>query len=561
MDSYLNASSAPPPKKNMQEPVRPIANYHPSVWGNQFLKYASNPKQSDGGAEEQHEQLKEALRKKLVVNVANERAGEQLKLIDAIQRLGVAYQFETEIDVVLNNQLQLLNNQDDDLHMVSLRFRLLRQHGHNVSCGVFGKFKDIEGRFKECLMDDVRGLLSLYESTHMRVHKEDILEEALEFTTTHLEQVVKSPLSGSVLASQVVHALNMPIRKGLTRIEARHFIPIYQQDESHDETLLKFAKLDFNMLQKVHQREVADITMWWKDLNVSEKLPYARDRAVECYFWILGVYFEPQYSRARRILTKVICMTSLIDDTYDSYGTFEELILFTDAIQRWDVNAKNQLPEYMRHIFGELLDVYGAMEEELSKEGISYRVDYAKQIMIQLVTAYNHEAIWYHDGYVPTLEEYLEVALVSCGYIMAATTSFVGMGVKAVPKQAFDWVSSNPLMVQASSIINRLTDDRVGHELEQQRGHVASGVECYMKQHNATEEEVLVEFNKRITSAWKDMNQECLHPFPVPIHLLERVLNLARFMNIFYKDEDCYTHSNTRMKGIITSILIESIPS
>lgn len=125
---------------------------------------------------------------------------------------------------------------------------------------VFNKFKDSEGKFKESLINDTQGLLSLYESAHMRVHEEDILDEALEFTTAHLEQMLNSLSSNTLSASQVVYALNMPIRKGLTRLDARHYIPIYQQDNSHDETLLKFAKLDFNMLQKDHQRELSDIT-------------------------------------------------------------------------------------------------------------------------------------------------------------------------------------------------------------------------------------------------------------------------------------------------------------
>lgn len=69
-------------------------------------------------------------------------------------------------------------------------------------------------------------------------------------------------------------------------------------------------------------------------MDFKEKLPFARDRIVECYFWILGVYFEPKYYLARRILTKVIAMTSIIDDIYDVYGTIEELEHFTEAIQR-----------------------------------------------------------------------------------------------------------------------------------------------------------------------------------------------------------------------------------
>jgi len=35
------------------------------------------------------------------------------------------------------------------------------------------------------------------------------------------------------------------------------------------------------------------------------------------------------------MLTKVIAILSIIDDTYDSYGTIDELELFTEAIERF----------------------------------------------------------------------------------------------------------------------------------------------------------------------------------------------------------------------------------
>jgi len=66
-----------------------------------------------------------------------------------------------------------------------------------------------------------------------------------------------------------------------------------------------------------------------------QALPFARDRVVELYFWSLGVYFEPQYSVARKILTKVLCFCSIMDDTYDTYGTLDELTLLTTAIERF----------------------------------------------------------------------------------------------------------------------------------------------------------------------------------------------------------------------------------
>lgn len=45
---------------------------------------------------------------------------------------------------------------------------------------------------------------------------------------------------------------------------------------------------------------------------------------------------------------------------------------------RWDANAVNELPEYMRVCYLALLDVYVEMEEELANTGELYRVDYAK---------------------------------------------------------------------------------------------------------------------------------------------------------------------------------------
>ncbi|KAL7203885.1 hypothetical protein ACSBR2_017024 [Camellia fascicularis] len=81
-------------------------------------------------------------------------------------------------------------------------------------------------------------------------------------------------------------------------------------------------------------------------------------------------------------------------------------------------------------------------------------------------------------------------------YLMLSTTSYVGMG-EVVSKEAFDWVSNDPLIVQASSVICRLMDDMAGHKFEQKRSHVDSVVECYMKQYGASEEEVLVELHKQ----------------------------------------------------------------
>lgn len=44
------------------------------------------------------------------------------------------------------------------------------------------------------------------------------------------------------------------------------------------------------------------------------------------------------------MLTKVIAMTSIIDDIYDVYGTLEEIELFTEAIERLKLTHFLTLP-------------------------------------------------------------------------------------------------------------------------------------------------------------------------------------------------------------------------
>lgn len=123
---------------------------------------------------------------------------------------------------------------------------------------MFRKFIDEEGNFKESEKNDVEGLLSLYEASNYGIQGEDILEKALEFSTSHLESLVLNLTN--TLAARVIEALRTPVSKNVNRLVARKFIHTYQQDESHNEILLSFAKSDYNMLQKLYQKELRDIT-------------------------------------------------------------------------------------------------------------------------------------------------------------------------------------------------------------------------------------------------------------------------------------------------------------
>ncbi|KAK6119778.1 hypothetical protein DH2020_046482 [Rehmannia glutinosa] len=264
-------------------------------------------------AQETYAETIEALKKDVSrMLMSTSSSGELIKLIDTIERLGLAYHFEAEIEEKIE-QIYNIHDGDEnyDLFTTALQFRLLRQHQYHVSCDVFDDIlKDKENKFKESVSSDVEGLLSLYETAHVRIHGEDILEEAFKFTTHHLTRMM--PQLESPLKDKVKRALEQPYHRGIPIFEARVYIFIYEKDGSRDELLLKLAKVNFNYLQNLYKKEIFELSRWWDKFDLKSKLPYARDRLIECYLIGASFHFEPQYSDARKSFAKTCKM---IDDS------------------------------------------------------------------------------------------------------------------------------------------------------------------------------------------------------------------------------------------------------
>ena len=81
-----------------------------------------------------------------------------------------------------------------------------------------------------------------------------------------------------------------------------------------------------------------------------------------------------------------------------------------------------------------------------------------------------------------------------------------------------------------------------------------------MREYDVSREEAVEEARKRITNAWKDVNEECLKPTKVPMPFLMRALNMARYMDVMYKGEDSYTHAGGIMKKYIEAVLVDPVP-
>ncbi|XP_074368915.1 sesquiterpene synthase Cop-like [Apium graveolens] len=138
MSVFVQASAGPPPPKAAEpDIVRRSSNYHPCVWGDHFLAYNTPDHATPDEDTVQKIEVLKAEVKKMLLEAASQ-AQQQLKLIDDIQRLGLAYHFEAEIEAALKCMNDMYHElcggtNMNDLHFVALCFRLLRQQGYNVS--------------------------------------------------------------------------------------------------------------------------------------------------------------------------------------------------------------------------------------------------------------------------------------------------------------------------------------------------------------------------------------------------------------------------------------------
>ncbi|KAL4201788.1 hypothetical protein AMTRI_Chr02g260420 [Amborella trichopoda] len=425
-----------------------------------------------------------------------------------IQQLGIAYHFEIEIEAARGGIYRgfSANGSDDNLLVASLKFRLLRQYGYNVSSNVFNKFKDGNGNFKPSLSEDVIGMLNLYEGSHLRIQGEDIMDEALGFCVEHLS----------------------------TASQTRHYIEVYKEDPQRDQDLLEFAQRDFNMVQSMYKGELKEVSRLWRELDMEKELAFARDQIHHWFMWPVAIVPEPQYSKCRVDMTKAISFIYLIDDIYDVYGSMDELELFTQAITR-EIHC---LPKYMKVCYLALHDVIRDIAQKIHKKHGLDITDHPRQAWTSLCEAFLVEAKWYRSGQVPRAKKYSKHAVTSTGVHVVLIHMYFLMEHK-VTRETAQLISNVPPFIRCSATIFWLWDDLSTSMEERERGDDASYIESYMKEHEDESEESAREHTTNlIITMWKKLIHESLKPSPFPHSFTISVLNISRLAQIVYQNQE-----------------------
>ncbi|XP_023755106.1 R-linalool synthase QH1, chloroplastic [Lactuca sativa] len=519
--------------------VRRSANYVPSLWSFDHIqslpiKYKGNDYTS------RRDSMMEAV-KALIGNVRKPLT--TLELIDDLQRLGIAYHFRYEISYLLEKIYHNFYHTHDkwnsmNLNLKALGFRLMRQHGYYVTEEIFCNFKDHIENLKPHLYEDMICMLNLYEASYHSFENESILDHVRDFTTIYLKDNFEYIPEN--LSSLVTHALELPLHWRVPRVEAIWYIEEYEKRNSMNPTMVELAKLDFNMVQAIHLEDLKHSSRWWRDICWEKKLSFARDRLVENLLWAVGINYLPHFSEERKTLLTVGALITTLDDVYDVYGTLDELYQFTDAINKWDINLVDELPDYMKICFHGFYNSMNHISYNALTQTGFFILPYLKKTWADLCNSYIVEVRWHHSGHTPTLEEYLENGYKSVGapVILMHLSFLTSIGATEEILQGIEGAEN---IVRYSSLILRLADDLGTSSDEIARGDNPKSIQCYMHETGATEEEARKYIELLINKTWKKLNKarggaKCRFLW----EFSNGATNLARVAQFMYSNGDGY---------------------
>ncbi|KAG8369466.1 hypothetical protein BUALT_Bualt14G0016600 [Buddleja alternifolia] len=541
----------------MANSARRSGNYNPSMWDHADLQSVTSAYQG-GEYMQKAEKLKEDIRRLLMLDkTINDSILGQIEIVDDLERLGISYHFTYYIDKVMEKVYNMKNEwKESDLHVTALTFRLLRQHGYLVSPEIFSIFLDYEeGHFKSNISNDIKGLLSLYEASYLSMEGESIMDLARDLASYHLKQKLekKQDLDQN-LAAQITRSLDLPRHWRMLRMEARWFIEVYEMGPDMNPVLLEFAKLDFNMVQAMYQDELKQLSRWYANTCLAEKMSFARDRLVESFLWTIGFTYEPRFRYCRIMSVKLAILITIIDDIYDVYGTLDELELFTRAVERWDINELEQLPDYMKICFLALFNSMNELAYDVLKNQGFISISYLKTMWAELCKTYLIEARWVSSGYTPNLNEYLENGLISItGPLILGHAYFCFTN--PIQEKALEDLKKLPALIRWTSLIARITDDLGTSTDEMKKGDVAKSIQCYMQESGCSEEIARNYVKHLIGLTWKKVNKETLTNRLHSKDFVDASINYVRVHHFMYQYGDGHGVPHMSKERIFSLIL------
>ncbi|XP_037481001.1 syn-copalyl diphosphate synthase-like [Triticum dicoccoides] len=297
---------------------------------------------------------------------------EQLWVVDRLMRLGISRHFTSEIEQCMDyiyrrwTQKGLAHNAHcptTDIDDTAMGFRLLRQHGYDVTPSVFKHFEK-DGKFvcfpMETNHSSVTPMHNTYRASHFMFPGDDnVLARAGNYCQSFLQERQASNklydkwIIAKDLPGEVEYTLNFPWQASLPRIETRMYLDqyggstdvwigkvLYRMKLVSNDLYLKMAKADFKEYQRLSRLEWNGLRKWYFR-NHLQRYGGTPKSALTAYFLASANIFEPGRAAERlgwaRMAVLAGAVTSHFRHTGGPKGSTEnledliDLVSFDDA--------------------------------------------------------------------------------------------------------------------------------------------------------------------------------------------------------------------------------------
>nr|AMT81306.1 linalool synthase [Lilium sp. BT-2016] len=364
----------------------------------------------------------------------------KLCLVDHLERLGLKEYFEDEILDATDNAYknlareQLYSREQDwrmQIYQESFIFRLLRLHGYRVSprsCCWFLHNDEILAHMEGRYVHYLGSIYELYKASDLMFPEEDDLNKAKAFSakllhkslSCHSSRVTYATLDN--LHSEIEHDLKNPWLDRMDHLEHRRYI---ERNKGYTlwigksfsirlffpHNVIELAKRNFMIRQSIYKTELEELKRWSRDTGLSN-MGFGREKTTYCYFLAATSICLPLKSDLRIVLAKCGILLTVADDFYDEKGSMEELYCLTKSVQRWKIEG---LSNQAKVIFDALDEhVKSVTLKSLDHQGYGIK-DSLQDIWRELIESWLMESTWNQNKYVPTIEQYLDVGMVSIG--------------------------------------------------------------------------------------------------------------------------------------------------
>lgn len=495
----------------------------------------------------------------------------RLCMVDTLERLGIARHFRMEIQNVLDETYRCWVQKDEQIFMdvatCALAFRVLRINGYEVSLDPLAEIT------KEEPFKDLYSALEVHRASQIVYQDELTFGEENSRSADFLKRILSSSTIPSNINKEVENALKFPLKACLERISTRRNIEHYNVDSTriskttyrssniNNEDYLRLAVEDFNACQSIYRRELKDLETWVVE-NKLDQLKFARQKAAYCYFSVAATLSSPELSDARISWAKNGILTTVVDDFFDVGGSMDELANLIQCVEKWNVNVDTECcSEEVRIVFLALKDAICWIGETAFKwQGRGRDItSHVIQIWLDLMKSMLREAIWTRDGYVPTINEYMENGYVSfaLGPIVLPALYFIG------PKLSQEIVESSEYhyLFELMSTQGRLLNDIQSFTREFKEGKL-NAVALHMSRHETSgivQEEIVEEMKMLVNSQRREMMKLVLEEKGsiVPRACKDAFWNMCNVVKLFYAKDDGFTGND--ILGIVKGVIYEPV--